>query len=606
MTTATIALERNSKIVLASAAELVTPDREVAWATGLIRPNALYAWVLGRFVSAGPANANGHIFRADDLRTVNASLANAPLNYLHRPHQVLGSYVGAELVYPTDGPALAGTAAGQPHVESLAAMWRYYFPEEYATIKAFHQAGQLAQSMECIPTTVTCATEGCGQEFAYAGRSSDTYCAHLAPGVRGAPPRWLNKPHFSAGAIVVPPATPAWRGAQVTEVLAAKREQLRSAEDEGLAEDLYAQVATALPNLAETDRETVMALLLARTGPASAAKKRPKARPEGLYATPAAGEPHAHVDTDPEKTDSPCAICGKAPDSPIHVGMGLMGSVEDGTAAMVALYPPRDVASEMALDASFADRLVPADLHITLAYLGPEAVLHLDRAAVEAVLGPLAGASAPLVGEMGGIGRFAAGYPAGQEKWPLYASLDAPDLPEFRQRLVAALAAAGIPYARNHGFAPHMTLAYVGPDDEPAAGAVLASGLKPVPVTFTEVVLAWGADRISFPLSAGDDEDDGEGLAAAVSDIAARGRREAAAIPVYDPIIGRSFTGDQRDKLAKKGHAMPDKSFPIENVADLRNAIKLAGKAKDPGAARAHIKRRAKALGVENLIPEGW
>lgn len=624
MTGTTITLERNARIILASPAELLAPDREIAWASGLIRPNPLYAWVVGRFVSAGPANANGHIFRAEDLRTAGASLSHAPLNYLHRPQHVLGAYAGAELVYPTDGPAKAADA--QPFVESLAAMWRYYFPEEYARIRAFHQAGQLAQSMECIPKTVTCATEGCGQEFAYAGRVSDTYCAHLAPGTRGTPPRWLNKPHFSAGAIVVPPATPAWRGAQVTEVLAARTEQLRSAEAEGLADDLYAQVAAALPNLAENDRETVMALLMARTGPAGAAGKgerRPPRPPASPAATPAADEPHAHVDTDPEKTDSPCAICGKAPESPIHVGMGMMGSVEDGTAAMVALYPPRAVATALNAGAVLPDALPVEDMHITLAYLGPEAVLHLDRAAVAAVLGPLAGASAPMEGSVSGVGRFSAGYPAGQDPWPLYASVDVPDLPEFRQRLVAALDAAGIPYARNHGFTPHMTLAYVGPEDETAAAHILAAGVEPVPVTFGEIVLAWGADRIGFALSAGAQDEDlsaaaveavarveataaAQGLRADVADITARARREAAAIPVYDPVIGRAFTGDQREKLARMGHAMADGFFPIENVGDLRSAIRAAGRAKDPVAARAHIRRRAKALGAGNLIPDGW
>lgn len=598
----TIALERNSRIVLASPAELVTEDREVAWAAGLMRHNPLYAWVLGRFVSAGPANANGHIFRAADLRTASASLANAPLNYLHRPHQVLGSYVGAELVYPVAAPATAGAGDGQPFVESLAAMWRYYFPEEYATIKAFHQAGQLAQSMECIPKTVTCATVGCGLEFPYAGRASASYCAHLAPGSGGAPPRWLNKPHFSAGAIVVPPATPAWKGAQVTEVMAA---QLRSAEDEGLAEGLYAQVAATLPNLDESDREKVMALLMDRTGPPSAKKKRRPAYPSVPAAQPAADQPHAHVDTDPMKVDSPCAICGAPPDAPIHVGMGLVGSVEDGTAAMVALYPPRAVASALNVTGQLPDALPVEEMHVTLAFLGPEAVTQLDRAAVEAVLRPLAAASEPMEGTVSGVGRFSAGYPAGQDPWPLYASVDVPALPEFRQDLVDALEAAGIPYARNHGFTPHVTLAYVGPEDETAAARVLAAGVDPAPVTFSEVVLAWGNERIRFPLT-GEDPDEGEDLSAAVAAIADRGRREAAAIAVFDPLVGRSFTGDQRGKLAKKGHAMGDGSFPIENVGDLRNAIKAAGRAKDQAAARAHIKRRAKALGAENLIPDGW
>lgn len=68
----------------------------------------------------------------------------------------------------------------------------------------------------------------------------------------------------------------------------------------------------------------------------------------------------------------------------------------------------------------------------------------------------------------------------------------------------------------------------------------------------------------------------------------------------------RKFSQSQRDKAADTGAAMPDKSFPIETVSDLRNAIRAVGRAKDPGAAKAHIKKRARALGREDLIPEGW
>jgi len=68
----------------------------------------------------------------------------------------------------------------------------------------------------------------------------------------------------------------------------------------------------------------------------------------------------------------------------------------------------------------------------------------------------------------------------------------------------------------------------------------------------------------------------------------------------------RTFSDPKRKELAKKGAAMPDGSFPIENEGDLRNAIKLAGNAKNPDAAKAHIKKRARALGLTKLIPEDW
>lgn len=68
----------------------------------------------------------------------------------------------------------------------------------------------------------------------------------------------------------------------------------------------------------------------------------------------------------------------------------------------------------------------------------------------------------------------------------------------------------------------------------------------------------------------------------------------------------RTFNTKQRKGAAKTGAALPDGSFPIENVADLKNAIRAIGRAKDPAAAKAHIKKRAAALGQSALIPDDW
>jgi len=68
----------------------------------------------------------------------------------------------------------------------------------------------------------------------------------------------------------------------------------------------------------------------------------------------------------------------------------------------------------------------------------------------------------------------------------------------------------------------------------------------------------------------------------------------------------RTFTADERKNAAKSGAAMPDGSFPIHTTEDLKNAIHLAGNAKDPAAARAHIKKRARALGATSMLPKSW
>lgn len=68
----------------------------------------------------------------------------------------------------------------------------------------------------------------------------------------------------------------------------------------------------------------------------------------------------------------------------------------------------------------------------------------------------------------------------------------------------------------------------------------------------------------------------------------------------------RDFNTKERQQLADTGAAMKDGSYPIKNEQDLKNAIQSFGRAKDPEAVKAHIKSRARALGLTNLLPEEW
>jgi hypothetical protein len=70
--------------------------------------------------------------------------------------------------------------------------------------------------------------------------------------------------------------------------------------------------------------------------------------------------------------------------------------------------------------------------------------------------------------------------------------------------------------------------------------------------------------------------------------------------------VWKTFTEAERRALAKQGKALPGGGCPIENEAQLRDAIRAVGRATNPAAAKAHIKRRARALGLTKLIPEGW
>ena len=70
--------------------------------------------------------------------------------------------------------------------------------------------------------------------------------------------------------------------------------------------------------------------------------------------------------------------------------------------------------------------------------------------------------------------------------------------------------------------------------------------------------------------------------------------------------LKRAYSEESRSAMAKAGHALPDGSYPIKDEADLRNAIQAYGRAKDKTAAKAHIMKRALALGLEDLIPMNW
>jgi len=63
-----------------------------------------------------------------------------------------------------------------------------------------------------------------------------------------------------------------------------------------------------------------------------------------------------------------------------------------------------------------------------------------------------------------------------------------------------------------------------------------------------------------------------------------------------------------RKKLAESGEALPDGSYPIRNVSELKKAIHAYGRSKpgDRAKVRRHIKKRASALKHPELVPEEW
>lgn len=103
----------------------------------------------------------------------------------------------------------------------------------------------------------------------------------------------------------------------------------------------------------------------------------------------------------------------------------------------------------------------PEALHLTLCCLGASDELPDDAAALaRMVLRTVSTFTPPLGGEISGVGRF-----MGADQDVLYASVDVPGLPEFRQRLCDALELVGLEPDETHGFSPHITLKYLQPGE---------------------------------------------------------------------------------------------------------------------------------------------
>lgn len=109
-------------------------------------------------------------------------------------------------------------------------------------------------------------------------------------------------------------------------------------------------------------------------------------------------------------------------------------------------------------------------------------------------------------------------------------------------------------------------------------------------------------------------EQDAALVASLMARVADHRERHAAELSARsDALVARMETfgyvsKKSREQAAEKGQALPDGSYPIRNVSDLKNAIKAYGRAKESDRAkvRKHIMKRARALGKTDLIPEEW
>lgn len=170
-------------------------------------------------------------------------------------------------------------------------------------------------------------------------------------------------------------------------------------------------------------------------------------------------------------------------------------SFKEHTGVMVALFLPPHVA-DMLYQATAAIGITPEpaeEYHITLAYLGKMPDLEKLKGIIRDTVQAFAQESGTILGTISGIGRF--NTDEGDGTSAFYASFDSPALASFRAMLLEDFKAIGIEISANHGFTPHITLAYL-----PLTRATPDLKIPPIDVAFHDLVLAWGDERITEPL----------------------------------------------------------------------------------------------------------
>ena len=182
----------------------------------------------------------------------------------------------------------------------------------------------------------------------------------------------------------------------------------------------------------------------------------------------------------------------------------------DHDGAMVAVFIPQNVAAKLRdiTDGlklpGDAEREDEGNMHVTLSFIPDGELADMHSEEIIKYMKIVALSYNPLEGNIQGFGVF-----NGQDgRHVLYATLDCPDLPFIRNEVCELLGTNGIPYGRDHGFVPHITLAYFSDNwqipegfmipDMPVRidGLTLALGKKLTTVTFQEGGVRLGKNRI--------------------------------------------------------------------------------------------------------------
>lgn len=162
----------------------------------------------------------------------------------------------------------------------------------------------------------------------------------------------------------------------------------------------------------------------------------------------------------------------------------------DDTGAMIALYLPSDIAQRLALPGGEPI----SELHLTLCYLGDMEEIAENAERLKQFVAEFAATHYLQPARIGGIGRFNRISDEGTQA--VYATVDSPNLPQFRQELVSGAEwSADVEPSRAYGFVPHVTMAYV-PTDAPMP----LQNIEPLEFSFKQISLSIGPERWDYDL----------------------------------------------------------------------------------------------------------
>lgn len=136
--------------------------------------------------------------------------------------------------------------------------------------------------------------------------------------------------------------------------------------------------------------------------------------------------------------------------------------------SMVAIDVPPEMAKKLfnsKINWPTGSEVLPeTEYHITLAFFGDTPDLDYDKSQIWAAAESFVKGKKSFSGRINGVGRFLESHKEGMNC--IYANFDSPKLPEFRKLLVDYLNQCECTVKENHGFTPHMTLAYIPKDSK--------------------------------------------------------------------------------------------------------------------------------------------